>query len=278
MEGDSCGDDEDYDPENPGFDSSIYQRSAATTAAAAGRVGFGGALRGGVGATARDEGATAVTRALEGRTATTLDLSRKHLTTLPCEIGALRRLRTLNVHTNHLQTLPATIGELEKLESLDVSNNQLRALPPEIGKLQCLRTLDVSKNPLKILPCEVLTMAGLQLRSDSESLVHALAEVLGSNTAITSFDLTVKVGHSSLKYHEPEVSVSGETALSTAMHAAGLGFWFKEQQRILAFALCSHKTRLDLRHNRLQSLPAAVLKVRNRLKNLLVRNRGENQY
>ena len=167
-----------------------------------------------------DEGVTAIIKALDGSTATTLDLSSKYLTTLPREIRELRRLRALKVDTNRLQALPPEIGELEKLESLDVSSNHLRTLPPEIGKLQCLRTLDVSKNlEMKSLPCEVLTISGLQLRSDTEALVHAVAEVLKSNISITSFDLTLKVGHSALKYHEPEVSAHGDAILSTGMHA-----------------------------------------------------------
>jgi Leucine-rich repeat (LRR) protein len=176
----------------------------------------------------------------------TLDLSNNNVRMLPREVGQLTRLRTLNLCVNSLEELSATVCDLIQLETLDVGNNNLRTLPHEVGQLTRLDKLNVRNNPLEALPVELLSICGLEMQLDTKT-VQALTVVL--ENAITTFDLTLCL----------QCTVT--SALPTALQVTGHGFWFEQQNRVLAFSQCDKVEDLDLRHNFLRVLPAKVLEL-----------------
>jgi Leucine-rich repeat (LRR) protein len=98
--------------------------------------------------------------------------------------------------------------------------------------------------------------------------VQVLAEVLKKNTAITSFDLTLNGPpeqgpqmRSTRRVWRKLVGAGVDEALATALQVTSHGFWFKKQQRVLAFSQCDKIKDLDLRHNFLEALPAKVLEL-----------------
>ena len=228
-----------------------------------------------------DKGATAIAVAMQRSNVTTLDLPFNQIrnegaTAIARALTQQSKVTTFSMGGNKIDVEGAKallqVGAWKHLKSLDVSSNHLRFLPCEIGQLHQLRTLffgykaglrsrermpwmDVTDNPLESLPVELLNITGLEVRSDNpEAVVRMLAEVLKSNTSFTSFDLTLKLG-------DRVTNADEDRKLSTALQGEGLGFWFKKEQRILAFAVANATTHLDLRDNYLETLPMAVLRL-----------------
>ncbi|HEX2901786.1 MAG TPA: leucine-rich repeat domain-containing protein [Bacteroidia bacterium] len=149
-----------------------------------------------------------------------LFLSGRGLTDFPMEVFQLVNLRVLDLSQNLLRRLPEGIADLERLEVLNLRNNQLREIPAEIGQLQRLQRLDLDENQLAALPQELASCEALRvLRLNDNSFGTWPGQAL-----------SIRLESLTLGYNQ-------FTALpDTIRHLASLSY-------------------LDVRHNRLRTLP-----------------------
>lgn len=197
-----------------------------------------------------------------------LDLDQNALTVLPPDLARLTRLERLSVAQNRRTTLPPGLGALLQLRSLDLDWNAIESLPDDLGPFPALESLNVGRNHLRTLPAALLQAPRLRsltlFANPWESLpdLSALRELEGSLSI--GGVRTLPAGLGSLKkiktltlnttpLVELGAELGGLTALET-LHAARCGL-----ERVHAdLGKLTHLRHLDLRDNRLTTLPATL--------------------
>lgn len=174
------------------------------------------------------------------------------ITALPSEIGNMRSLTKLDLSGNTLSSLPPEIGNLTALTWLNISNNQLRSLPAELGRCVALKELGLAHNQLTTLP-DLGALSELTLLTAFSNHIETLGDWLRKLTKLTRIDF------SSNRLQEVPAGILALPCVDLIN---------LRQNQILEIPPFdpSDPTRrshslavLDLRDNRLASLPISVL-------------------
>lgn len=125
---------------------------------------------------------------------TKLLLSSNQITWLDSDIRLLPALLTLDLHDNHLASLPEAIGELQQLRQLRLSQNRLSLVPVQLFSLPCLQNLTLQKNQLESLPEELANLTRLTHLDVSSNQLGVLPSSLGCLESL----LDLNVSHNRL--------------------------------------------------------------------------------
>lgn len=151
-----------------------------------------------------------------------LDLSNNLIEELPDEICLLKSLTWLNISSNKLKRLPPQFGDLENLEELGLGNNALQSIP-RLHKMKALRVFSAFNNEIE----------------DFEICSESLWKADLSNNKLRRFPKSL------LK--------------SPALHTLSLRN-NQIEEICLERVLCSNLRSIDLRSNRLKSIPLKFLR------------------
>lgn len=146
------------------------------------------------------------------------------LRAVPGWVGQMRALESLSLYGNQIERLSPQLAGLSALEVLDLGNNQLAALPAWVGELTRLRTLVVQQNRLTSLP-DLSRLVRLERLDVSLNPLRVLPASIGDLSALETLE-----------------------AVNCQLDAV--------HERIGALPRLQH---VRLAHNRLRSLPAALL-------------------
>lgn len=216
---------------------------------------------------------------------TELEVHHNRLETLPGGIGRLASLRRLALNRNRLRELPASLGDLAALEELYLQENQIASLPPSCGKLAKLRILHLMYNrltalpetigdlgalevlfcyfnQLEALPASVGNLKALVRLEADENRLTALPDTLGRLDALLHFHvdnnrLTALPAHIGKRLDSLRVSGNSLTVLPGTLRADTIQARANRLKAIPDEILTSVSS-LDLTHNEVESIPAAI--------------------
>jgi Leucine-rich repeat (LRR) protein len=216
---------------------------------------------------------------------TDLEVHHNRLQTLPGGIGKLTALRRLALNRNRLRELPASLGDLAALEELYLQENQIAALPPSCGKLVKLRILHIMYNrltalpetignlgalevlfcyfnELEALPASVGNLKALQRLEADENRLTALPDTLGQMDALQHFHvdnnrLTALPAQIGKRLDALRASGNRLTVLPDTLKADTIVARSNRLKAIPDEILTSVGS-LDLTHNEVESIPAAI--------------------
>ncbi|KAF5301199.1 hypothetical protein FQR65_LT08934 [Abscondita terminalis] len=121
---------------------------------------------------------------------TVLNLQDNCLSELPVEIGNLTKLTKLNVCRNNIIQLPNEIYKLTELKHLLIAHNKLEKLTDDLGDLVMLENLDLSYNNLTGIPFGIGFLARLNdLNVSYNKLIELPLEITGLR-ALSKLDVT----------------------------------------------------------------------------------------
>jgi len=189
---------------------------------------------------------------------TDLYISENKLRHVPACSLKLQGLQKLSLACNELYAVPTALKSLSDLKFLDLSFNQISSLPPELAALSNLIRLNLSFNPLgDFFPMAITGMFALkelnldftglkEIPQEFGKLTNLQAIQLQGNPLDRLFDCLYKKNPLLL------MQIFNQEAESLNLSQAGLD----EIPAFIGRLTCLK--RLDLRHNRISSVPVEV--------------------
>ncbi|GIY59447.1 leucine-rich repeat-containing protein 40 [Caerostris darwini] len=218
-------------------------------------------------------------------------LSTEFLETIP-------NVTLLDVRDNKITEIPDTICSLQSLERLDISNNGLSSLPYTLGTLPHLKFLSINGNPMRSIRRDIIQRGTVQLlrwlrsRIEDPSLVRNMSQMStcetdgkNSNIAGYSIDKYALKSTKSLPLSNKNITIIPKDVLEAASTSdvtvvdfsrnnitqipdefeiilpklTEINLGYNKINSVPSFiGLGQHLQFLDIRNNRLETLPAEV--------------------
>lgn len=181
-----------------------------------------------------------------------INLSNNRITSLP-DLSGWAELLTMDLSDNQLSSIPAGFTSLKKVKQVSLRGNNLRTLDPRIGLMESLENLQLSGNPLRSR--RALTLVTEDLKADLRSQLEPESEDAGLQDAPVP---AKPLAESTSDDVETQAPKNWPVSSGGVVDRSSTGLETIDESVLQATAADQAIRRLELHHNQLCSIPAAL--------------------